>query len=111
MKIEITKSRGVGIIKPDGKITLGEGDIKLREAVMNILDSGTINILVNLENVVRIDSSGIGELVSAYTTTNNRGGKLKLCCIPNKIIQILQITQLISVFEIYHEESEALASF
>ena len=111
MKINIKTREDITILEPIGKATIDGGDIALRQAVIEVLDSDEKNILINLAGVSKMDSSGIGELVSCYTTTNNRGGKLKLCCLPNKIIQILQITQLITVFEIYHEEDEAVASF
>ena len=73
--------------------------------------AGANNILVNLGNVTTIDSSGIGELVSAYTTVTNRGGKLKLLRLPPKVEDILQITQLMTVFEVFDDEAEALDSF
>ena len=84
---------------------------ELREAVAEALEAGARNILVDLGGVTTIDSSGIGELVSAYTSVSNRGGKLKLVNLPPKVTDILQITQLISVFEVHDNENEALASF
>ena len=111
MKIEARHVQGVTIIEPKGKITIGVGDVALREAVSEALEAGGRNLLVNLGGVSTIDSSGIGELVSAYTTVTNRGGKLKLYNLPPKVTDILQITQLISVFEIFEDEGAALASF
>ncbi len=99
------------IIEPKGKITIGVGDVALREAVSKALQAGARNVLVNLGGVSTIDSSGIGELVSAYTTVSNRGGRLKLCNLPPKVTDILQITQLISVFEVYENEVKAIKSF
>ncbi len=111
MKIDARHAQGVTILVPKGKITIGVGDVALRQAVAEALEAGARNILVNLGGVSTIDSSGIGELVSAYTTVTNRGGKLKLTNLPPKVTDILQITQLISVFEVYDDEAEALTSF
>jgi len=111
MKIEARHVKGVTILEPKGKITIGVGDVALREAVSGALEAGGRNLLVNLGGVSTIDSSGIGELVSAFTTVTNRGGKLKLYNLPPKVTDILQITQLISVFEIFENEGEAVASF
>ena len=111
MKIEARHDRGVTILEPKGKITIGVGDVALREAVGEAMEAGARNVLVNLGGVTTIDSSGIGELVSAYTTVTNRGGKLKLVNLPPKVTDILQITQLISVFEVFDAVDEALASF
>lgn len=111
MKIDTRHSGGVTILEPKGKITIGVGDVALRDAVGEALEAGSRNILVNLGGVSTIDSSGIGELVSAYTTVSNRGGKLKLYNLPDKVTDILQITQLISVFEVFDDEGEAVDSF
>ena len=72
---------------------------------------GQIKILLNAKGVTTIDSSGIGELVAGYTTVTNRGGKLKLCNLPPKVQDILQVTQLITVFEVFEDEDEAVRSF
>jgi anti-sigma B factor antagonist len=111
MKIDVRHELGVTILEPRGKITIGSGDVALREAVGEALEAGARNILVNLGGVTTIDSSGIGELVSAYTTVSNRAGKLKLYNLPPKVDDILQITQLISVFEVFEAEREAIDSF
>ena len=111
MKIGIRQRQGITILDPKGKITIGSGDIALRDSVMEALESGARNILVNLQNVSTIDSSGIGELVAAFTTVTNRGGKLKLVGLPPKVSDILQITQLVTVFEVLDTEDEALATF
>jgi len=83
----------------------------LREAVQQQLAGGATRLLINLKDVSTIDSSGVGELVSAYTTVTNRGGKLKLVNLPPKVNDILQITQLITVFETFNNEEEAIGSF
>jgi anti-sigma B factor antagonist len=101
----------VTILDVSGKITIGVGDVQVRDAVHMALGSGARNLVLNLKNVTTIDSAGVGELVSAYTTVTNRGGKLKLVNLPSKVNDILQITQLITVFEVYDTEQEALESF
>ena len=109
MKIDIRHREGVTIIAPRGKITIGVGDIALREAVGEALEAGAASILADLSAVSTIDSSGIGELVSAYTTVTNRGKKLALLNLPPKVSDLLQITQLITVFECYSDEDKAIA--
>ena len=111
MKIDKQVKNGVTILDLEGKITIGKGDVALREAVQQALAEGSTKILIHLEKVSTIDSSGVGELVSAFTTVTNRGGKLKLVNLPPKVNDILQITQLITVFEVYDTEDEALATF
>lgn len=111
MKIGVRNRQGVTILEPKGKITIGAGDIALRDSVMEALDSGSRKILINLKDVSTIDSSGIGELVAAYTTVTNRGGRLKLVGLPPKVNDILQITQLVTVFEVMDSEEEAVDSF
>ena len=111
MKINTRNRDGVTILDLKGKITIGVGDVALRQAVQEALNSGTTKLLVNMGDVSTIDSSGVGELVSAYTTVTNRGGKLKLANIPNKVSDILTITQLITVFDVYENEDEAVRSF
>jgi len=111
MKIPARHRDGVTILEPQGKITIGVGDVALREAVNGALESGARSILINMQGVTTIDSSGVGELVSTYTSVSNRGGKLKLLRLPPKVTDILQVTQLITVFEVYDDEDEAVASF
>jgi len=113
MQLEI-RERAVGdviILEMFGKITIGEGSVQLRDAVSNLLDSGRNKIVLNLGGVNYVDSSGIGELVSRYTTTKNTGGRLKLLNLPKKIKDLLLITKLLTVFEIYEDEQAALDSF
>ena len=111
MKIDVRQKSGVTILAPKGKITIGVGDVALRDAVHEALDAGGKNLLIDLAGVSTVDSSGVGELVSSYTTVTNRGGKLKLLNLPPKVSDILQITQLITVFEVFDDEEEAVASF
>ncbi|MCH9651858.1 MAG: STAS domain-containing protein [Deltaproteobacteria bacterium] len=111
MKIAARHQDGVTILDLKGKITIGVGDVALREAVHEALDAGARNILLNMKEVSTVDSSGIGEMVSTYTTVTNRGGKLKLVDLPSKVADVLQITQLITVFETFDDEQEAINSF
>ncbi len=111
MKVDVRHQDGVTIIAPKGKITIGVGDVALRDSVTESLTAGATKIVIDLQGVSTIDSSGGGELVSAYTTVTNRGGKLKLCSLPSKVADILQLTQLITVFEVFDDEQEALDSF
>jgi anti-anti-sigma factor len=111
MKSSARTAGGVEIIKLEGKITIGAGDSQLREVITNALNSGKNNILLDMGGVTTIDSSGIGELVGSYTTVTNRGGKLKLLHLPAKLNELLHVTQLITVFEVYENEPDALKSF
>lgn len=101
----------VEIISLQGKITIGAGDTQLREVINNAVSAGKTKILLDLSQVTTIDSSGIGELVGSYTTITNRGGKLKLLHLPAKLNELLHVTQLITVFEVYEDEKEAIGSF
>lgn len=111
MKIEVREREGIAIISINGKITIGVGDVALRAQITDTLDSGAKNILINMSGVTTMDSSGIGELIHSYTTVTNHGGKLKLCNLPRKVIDILALTQLITVFDTFDDEEEAIASF
>ena len=111
MKASSRSVEGVEIIKLDGKITIGAGDQQLREVISEAIANGRTNILLDLSGVSTIDSSGIGELVGSYTTVTNRGGKLKLLHLPAKLNELLHVTQLITVFEVYEDEQGALKSF
>jgi anti-sigma B factor antagonist len=111
MKATTRDVNGIEIIKLDGKITIGAGDQQLRDVIANTVATGKNKILLDLSGVTTIDSSGIGELVGSYTTVTNRGGKLKLLHLPAKLNELLHVTQLITVFEVYENENEAVASF
>jgi len=111
MNISQRQVGDVTILDVSGKITIGVGDVAIRDAVHVALGGGARDILLNLKSVSTIDSAGVGELVSAYTTVTHRGGKLKLLNLPEKVNDILQITQLITVFEVYDDERSAVESF
>jgi len=101
----------VTILDLSGKITIGEGSVQLREKVRQLLNDGKKKVLLNLGDVSYVDSSGIGELVSSYTTTRNQGGQLKLLNLTKKIQDLLSITKLLTVFETFEAEREALDSY
>ena len=102
---------GVTIVDLSGRITLGEASSTLRETVRDLISKGQKNILLNLGDVTYIDSSGIGELVSAYTTVRNQGGELKLLNLTKKVHDLLQITKLYTVFDVRDDEAGAIRSF
>ena len=111
LSIKDRQAGDVTILDLSGKITIGEGSVQLREAVKRMLDDGKKKILLNLGDVSYVDSSGIGELVSSYTTTGNNGGQLKLLNQTKKIHDLLTITKLVTVFETHDNEETAVASF
>ncbi len=94
-----------------GRITLGEGSVILRDAVRDLLAKGQKKILLNLGEVTYIDSSGIGELVSAFTTVRNQSGELKLLNLTKKVHDLLQITKLYTVFDVKDDETSAIKAF
>ena len=111
MKFKTRQVDGVTVLDLNGRITLGEGSVTLRDAVRDVLAKGSNRILLNLANVDYIDSSGIGELVSAYTTVKNSGGELKLLQLTKKVHDLLQITKLYTVFDVKDDEASAISSF
>jgi anti-sigma B factor antagonist len=111
MKIEIRTVGDVRILDCSGKITLGEGTMAVRNNVRDILKRDVKKIILNLADVNYIDSSGIGELVSTYTTVTNNGGQLKLLNLTKKIQELLAITKLLTVFQVFEDEQSALDSF
>ena len=102
---------GVTVLDLSGRITLGEGSVQLRDAIRDLIAKGQKCILLNLAEVNYIDSSGLGELVSAYTTARNQGATLKLLKLTKKVHDLLQLTKLFTVFDIYDDEASAIASF
>lgn len=111
MKASTRQVSGVTIVDMNGRITLGEGSVILREAVKDLLAKGQKKILLNLGDVTYIDSSGIGELVSAFTSVRNQGGELKLLNLTKKVHDLLQITKLYTVFDIKDDEASAVQSY
>jgi anti-sigma B factor antagonist len=104
-------SGAIMIVDASGRITLGDGSSMLRKTIRQLLDEGQTNIVLNLADVDYIDSSGIGELVSAYTAVRNKSGELKLLHLTKKVHDLLQITKLFTVFEVYTDELSAVRSF
>ena len=111
VKISTRQVDGVTILDMSGRITLGEGSTVLRETVKDLLSKGQRKILLNLGDVTYIDSSGIGELVSAFTSVRNQGGELKLLNLTKKVHDLLQITKLYTVFDIKDDEAAAIQAF
>lgn len=111
MKQQVIDHGDIKVLALSGKITIGEGDVKLREKINDMIKEGDRKIILDLHGVTYIDSSGIGELVSSYTTLKNREGSLKLARLKSKIYDLLQLTALVSVFEIYDSVEDALQSF
>jgi anti-sigma B factor antagonist len=101
----------ITILDLSGRITLGEGSVILRDSIRELLTQGKKHILLNLAEVNYIDSSGIGELVSAFTSVRNQGGELKLLNLTKKVHDLLQITKLYTVFDIKDDEPSAVAAF
>jgi anti-sigma B factor antagonist len=102
---------GVAVLDLSGRITLGEGSVQVRDAIRELLGKGRKNILLDLGEVNYIDSSGLGELVSAYTSARNQGAALKLLKLTKKVHDLLQLTKLYTVFDIFDDEAVAIASF
>jgi anti-sigma B factor antagonist len=94
-----------------GEVRIGEGSIALRDAIRNLADTGKNKLLLNLAGVSYIDSSGIGELIANYTTVSRQGGQLKLLKLTDRVQNLLVITKLLTVFDAYEDEAEALKSF
>ena len=111
MKISTRQVDGVTVVDCSGRITLGEGSVTMRDTVRELLSKGQKKLLLNLGEVNYIDSSGIGELVSAFTTVRNQGGELKLLNLTKKVHDLLQITKLYTVFEVHDDEAKAVQSF
>ncbi len=111
MKASNRQVGGITVVDMSGRITLGEGSTVLRESVKDLLAKGQRKILLNLGDVTYIDSSGIGELVSAFTSVRNQGGDLKLLKLTKKVHDLLQITKLYTVFDVKDDEAAAIQAF
>jgi anti-sigma B factor antagonist len=111
LNISERQAGDVTVLDLSGKITIGEGSVSLRSAIRRLIEEGKKKILLNLGQVSYVDSSGIGELVSSFTTINREGGQLKLLNLTQKIQDLLAITKLLTVFDVYEDEATALNSF
>jgi anti-sigma B factor antagonist len=111
MKATNRQVEGVTVVDMSGRITLGEGSVVLRDTIRDLIGKGQKKILLNLGDVTYIDSSGIGELVSAFTAVRREGGELKLLNLTKKVHDLLQITKLYTVFDIKDDEAAAIKAF
>ncbi len=111
MKATNRQVDGVAVVDMSGRITLGEGSVVLRDTIRDLIGKGSKKILLNLGDVTYIDSSGIGELVSAFTAVRREGGELKLLNLTKKVHDLLQITKLYTVFDIKDDEATAIQAF
>ena len=111
LKIRTRTEEGVTILVLEGKLTIGEGDVSLRDAISTVLDTGTKKILLDLKGVRTMDSSGLGELIRCKTTAINQGAVIKLLHVEDKVQEVLEMTRLIGVFETFDDPIDAIASF
>ena len=111
MKITQRDHQGVTIIYPEGKVTLGDGDQELGEAVRTALAAGSRHIIINFSKVSYLDSSGVGELVGCYTSIKNRGGELRVCGMNSRIYNLITMTSLHTVFDVKDTEEESLEGY
>jgi anti-sigma B factor antagonist len=111
MTITERKSGDVTILDVEGKILLGEGDVQLKRKIDELIERGETKLLLNLANVPYMDSGGLGEIVRSYTTAKRAGGDLKLLNATKRISDLLTITKLITVFEVFEDEAGAVKSY
>jgi anti-sigma B factor antagonist len=111
MQIEERQADDVVILDLKGKLTIGEGDELLKDKVYSLIQQGHKKLILNLEGVPYVDSAGLGEIVRTYTTVSRQGGNLKLLNLTKRIEDLLSITKLLTVFDTYETEQEALKSF
>jgi anti-sigma B factor antagonist len=111
LTFEAKKVGKVSVLAPNGKIVIGDEVTSLREKVKELLQSGEKDILLNLSNVNYVDSTGIGALVGSFTTIRGQGGQMKLCCLSGKVEDLLVVTKLLTVFDVFKTEDEAVNSF
>ena len=111
MQIDERSVGDVMVLDVKGKVTLGEGDEMLKDKVNSLVNQGNKKIVLNLAEVPYIDSAGLGEIVRTYTTVSRQGGSLKLLNLTKRITDLLSITKLLTVFETYDSETDAIRSF
>jgi anti-sigma B factor antagonist len=109
-KVTIRHVEGVTVLEVSGRITLGEGGVTLRDAIQEALKTGTKTLILDMGGVNYMDSSGVGELTGAYTSAKNKGCELKLLHLTKRIDDLMQITKLATIFDIYTDEKTALGS-
>jgi anti-sigma B factor antagonist len=110
-KVNIRHVKGITLLEISGRITLGEGAVSLRDAIQDALDTGTKKLVLDLSRVPYMDSSGVGELTTAYSSARCQGCSLKLLGLTKKIDGLMQITKLATLFDVYSSEQQALTSF
>ena len=111
MKIDTRTIGDVHVLDCSGKITLGQGTMAVRNAILDMLNTGATKVVINLADVNYIDSSGVGELVRSHTTVTNHGGQLRLLCLTKKVQEVMAITKLLTVFQAYDSEMATIDSF
>ena len=111
MKMTTRQHNDVTILYPEGKITLGDGDQELGEAVRTALEQGARKVLINFSKVSYLDSSGVGELVGCYTSVKGKSGELRICGMNSRIFSLITMTSLHSVFDVKDTEEESLNGF
>ena len=111
LSINQRQAGDVTVLDLDGEVRIGDSSTALRGAIRNLVTAGNQKILLNLAGVKYIDSSGIGELIANYTTVGRGGGQLKLLNLTEKVQDLLVITKLLTVFDVYDNEADALGSF
>jgi anti-sigma B factor antagonist len=110
-KIGIRHVEGTTVLEVSGRVTLGEGGVTLRDAIQDALNTGATKLIVDMGGVNYMDSSGVGELTAAYTSARNKGCEVKLLHLTRRIDDLMQITKLATIFDIYSNEQQALSSF
>lgn len=113
MSVRMTNSEvdGVSIVELDGRIVLGEESNSLREKLKRLLDEGKKKIVLNMANIKYIDSAGLGTLVAAHLTAKTQGASVRLCHLGNKFHEVLQMTKLLTIFDVYDTEAAAVSTF
>jgi anti-sigma B factor antagonist len=111
LKINVRDVDGIGVVGLDGRVVLGDESNALREQVKKMLAAGQKKIVLNMDNVTYIDSAGLGALVAAHHSARTQGASLKLSNLGSKFQEILQVTKLLTVFEVYDSEAAAISSF
>jgi anti-sigma B factor antagonist len=111
MKLSVRKAKDIVVIDVDGKIVLGDGDVEIKQAVDSLLQKGSKHVILNLAKVPYLDSAGLGEIMRCFTALRRDGGDFKLLSPNHRIIDLLSITKLLNVFDIYDNEPSAIKSF
>jgi anti-sigma B factor antagonist len=111
MKISVRKIKDIVIIDLEGKVVLGEGDVEIKQAIDGLLQKGANNVLLNLAKVAYVDSAGLGEIIRCFTALRRNGGNLKLLSPNQRVVDLLNITKLLNVFDIYDNEASAIKSY